>query len=157
MELEGLQAPRPRSRLDVEQLDVYDRRGDGHTLSRHCAVPLEALAERLREHPALPATGTFPDAVTAQRCVEACVDAARHAVAAWQRGDRPRLALQHDMGEDIGTVLTQRALRSDAHPQPQDATAVRVVLRRNPAYAAGFAVLTAYPVVVPAPTYAEAP
>lgn len=156
MELEGLQAPTPRSRLDVERLDVYDRRGDGHTLARHCGVPPEELAERFREHPALPATGSFPDAATAQRCVEACVGAHRHLVALWESGQRPRLALEHDMGETVGDVLTQRALRS-AHPQPQPATAVRVVLRRNPAYASGFAVLTAYPVVAPTTTYPDAP
>jgi hypothetical protein len=94
----------------------------------------------------LPATGSFPDVATAQRSVEACV-AARHVeVARWRRGGRSRLVIDHDMGEVIGDVL-QRARWAAGDTAPVPATGVRVVLRRNRRYPAGYAVLTAYPVL----------
>ncbi len=148
MELDsGREPPRPgRPRpLDMEPLAVYDRHGDGHTLSRHCGTTPAVEAQRLERHPELPATGAFPDAATAQRSVDACVAANREVVETWRSGARIRLAISHDMGEVIGDVLERSRLQAgDAAPLP--ATAVRVVLRRNPSYRAGFAVLTAYPV-----------
>lgn len=155
MELDGGRSPapvRPGRAIEVDPLEVYERRGDGHTLARHCGTSPAEEALRLRRHPFLPATGAFPDAITAQRAVQACVDANRTAVALWRRGSRARLAIAHDGGVVIGDVLQRRRLEAgDARPQP--ATAVRVVLRRNPAYPAGFAVLTAYPVLGTARSY----
>jgi Bacterial CdiA-CT RNAse A domain len=159
MELDsGREAPRVgwRRPIEVEPLSVYDRRGDGHTLSRHCGNSPEMEAERLGRHPQLPATGSFPDAATAQRAVEACVAANRGTVELWRRGARSRLAISHDMGEVVGDVLLRgRLLAGDTSPLP--ATAVRVVLRRNRTYRAGFAVLTAYPVIRPGATYPRHP
>jgi hypothetical protein len=159
MELEGgREIPRlGRARpIDVEPLEVYDRRGDGHTLSRHCGNSPEADVERLERHPMLPATGSFPDAATAQRAVEVCVAANRATVELWRRGGRSRLALSHDMGEVIGDVLDRRRLLA-GETAPLPATAVRVVLRRNRTYRAGFAVLTAYPVINPGTPYPRHP
>src|SRR5450759_5361723 len=103
MELDaGLQLRRP---ISVEPLDVYDRRGDGHTVSRHCGTSPQVEAERLAEHPWLAATGSFPDVATAQRCVEACVAAKRAEVERWRRGGRSRLAIGVDMHEVIGDEL----------------------------------------------------
>ncbi len=155
MELDsGREAPRPQRGpwLEVEPLEVYDRRGDGHTLSRHCGTSPAVEVERLERHPELPATGSFPDAPTAQRAVEACVDANRDAVAGWRDGSRGRLAIVHDMGEVVGDVLERSRLLA-GNPTPRPATGVRVVLRRNPTYRAGFAVLTAYPVMAAGPSY----
>lgn len=135
-----------RRRSPVESLDLYERRGDGHTVSRHCGTSPAVEADRLARHPLLPATGSFPDIATAQRSVEACV-AARHVeVARWRRGGRSRLVIDHDMGEVIGDVL-QRARWAAGDTAPVPATGVRVVLRRNRRYPAGYAVLTAYPVL----------
>jgi hypothetical protein len=54
MELDGgLHVRRP---ISIEPLDVYDRRGDGHTVSRHCGTTPQVEAERLAQHPWLPAT-----------------------------------------------------------------------------------------------------
>lgn len=149
MELDsGRERPRlrPRRPMGIEALEVYDRRGDGHTVSRHCGTnPVEEEA-RLERHPALPATGSFPDVPTAQRSVEACVAAHRDEVEQWRRGPRIRLAIDHDMGEVIGDVL-RRGGGVAGDPAPQSATGVRVVLRRNRSYRAGFAVLTAYPIL----------
>jgi hypothetical protein len=50
------------------------------------------------------------------------------------------------MGEVIGDVL-QRARWAAGDTAPVPATGVRVVLRRNRRYPAGYAVLTAYPVL----------
>ena len=136
----------PRRPVGVEPLDVYERRGDGHTLSRHCGTSPAVEAERLAHHPLLPATGSFPDASTAQRAVEACVAASATEVTRWRRGRRSRLVLDHDMGDVIGDVL-QRSRWAAGDLTPQPATGVRVVLRRNGRYQAGYAVLTAYPVL----------
>jgi Bacterial CdiA-CT RNAse A domain len=158
MELDaGRERPRlGRRPLELEPLEVYDRRGDGHTLSRHCGASLEVEADRLNRHRQLPATGSFPDAATAQRSVEACVAANRAQVELWRRGARSRLAISHDMGEVIGDVLERsRLLAGQAAPVP--ATAVRVVLRRNRTYRAGFAVLTAYPVMRAGAPYPRQP
>jgi Bacterial CdiA-CT RNAse A domain len=148
MELDtGRERPALRHRtLEIEPLRVYERWGDGHTISRHCGTSPEVEAERLQRHPMLPATGSFPDVATAQRSVEGCVDANRPDVERWRRGGRSRLVIDHDMGEVIGDVL-QRSRWVAGDPAPLPATAVRVVLRRNRRYAAGFAVLTAYPVL----------
>ena len=143
--------------VTVEALEVYDRRGDGHTLSRHCGSTPAIEAARLAQHRELPATGSFPDAATAQRSVEACVAAHRATVERWRGQGRARLVIDHAMGEVIGAVLRRsRWAAGDTSPQP--ASAVRVVLARNPSYRAGFAVLTAYPVrhdpvarILPAP------
>jgi hypothetical protein len=146
MELDaGLQLRRP---ISVEPLDVYDRRGDGHTVSRHCGTSPQVEAERLAEHPWLAATGSFPDVATAQRCVEACVAAKRAEVERWRRGGRSRLAIGVDMHEVIGDEL--RRGRWEAGKPPQPVTAVRVVLKRDGTYRSGFAVLTAYPVTAAA-------
>src|ERR1700730_7614650 len=143
---DGRDRPRPRRSLQVEALEVYDRRGDGHTVSRHCGTSPEVEAERLLRHPMLPATGSFPDVPTAQRAVEACVAAHHVQVERWRRGGRPRVAIDHDMHQVIGGVLQRsRWVTGDSVPVP--ATALRVVLRRCRRYQAGFAVLTAYPVL----------
>jgi hypothetical protein len=158
MNLESLEgAPRLRRwPVEVESLAVYERRGDGHTLSRHCARTPAMEVARLRRHPQLPATGSFPDVATAQRAVAACVTANRASVELWRRGPRTRLAVSHDMGEVIGDVLERgRLLAGCAAPLP--ATGVRVVLRRNRSYRAGFAVLTAYPVLLAGATYPQRP
>lgn len=153
---DGRHRPGPRRSLRVEPLDVYDRRGDGHTVSRHCGTSPEVEAERLLRHPMLPATGSFPDVPTAQRSVEACVAANRAEVERWRRGGRTRLAIDHDMREVIGGVLQRsRWVTGDSAPVP--ATALRVVLRRCRRYPAGFAVLTAYPVLHVTATYPRWP
>ena len=148
MELDGgLGHRRP---ISIEPLEVYDRRGDGHTVSRHCGTTPQVEAERLAEHPWLPATGAFPDVATAQRCVERCIALNRAKVERWRRGGRTRLAIGADMDERIGDELTRG--RWEAGEPPVPATAVRVVLKRNRTYPSGFAVLTAYPV---APAYPQ--
>jgi hypothetical protein len=141
-------APRvlPRRTSPVESLDLYERRGDGHTVSRHCGTSPAVEADRLARHPMLPATGSFPDVATAQRSVEACVAARHIEVARWRRGGRSRLVIDHDMGEVSGNVL-QRARWAAGDTAPVPATSVRIVLRRNRRYPAGYAVLTAYPVL----------
>jgi Bacterial CdiA-CT RNAse A domain len=153
---DGRHRPGPRRSLRVESLEVYDRRGDGHTVSRHCGTSPEVEAERLLRHPMLPATGSFPDVLTAQRSVEACVAANRVKVERWRRGGRTRLAIDHDMREVIGGVLQRsRWVTGDSAPVP--ATALRVVLRRCRRYPAGFAILTAYPVLHVTATYPRWP
>ncbi|HEY7926275.1 MAG TPA: RNase A-like domain-containing protein [Candidatus Dormibacteraeota bacterium] len=140
-------APRLRwdAPLSVESLAVYERNGDGHTLGRHCASSPAVESDRLARYRELPATGSFTNAATAQRAVEACVAANRDDVVSWRAGYQPRLVIHHPMNEVIGGVLRRsRWAAGDTLPQP--ATALRVVLRRNPAYPSGFAVLTAYPV-----------
>ncbi len=141
----------PRQSITVEPLDVYELRGDGHTIVRHCEVTPEEEAERLAEHPWLAATGSFPEVWTVQRCVEACVAADRLEVERWRRGELPRLAIRVDMREVIGDEL-QRA-RWEAGEPPEPVTGVRVVLARNPTYRSGFAVLTAYAVAAASPAY----
>lgn len=137
--------PRPGAPLTVEPLQLYERNGDGHTLARHCASTPAVESERLARHPELPATGSFTDAATAQRAVEACVAANRDDVVRWRKGLRPRLVIDHDAETVIGSVLRRsRWAAGDRLPLP--AGALRVVLRRNLSYASGFAVLTAYPV-----------
>jgi Bacterial CdiA-CT RNAse A domain len=141
----GLRLRRP---IAVEPLEVYDRRGDGHTVSRHCGTTPQVEAERLAQHPWLEATGSFPDVATAQRCVEACVVARRTEVERWRRGGRSRLAIGLDMRVVIGDELRRSAWQAGEPPQP--VTALRVVLKRDRTYRSGFAVLTAYPVTAAA-------
>jgi hypothetical protein len=149
----GLRVGRP---VCIESLDVYERRGDGHTLSRHCGVDPSVEADRLARHRGLAASGSFTDATTAQRCVASCVAAHHSAVVRWRRGGTARLVLDHDMGAVVGAVLWRSCwARGDLTPLP--ATRVRAVLRRNPRYASGFAVLTAYPVRDQPATYARRP
>ena len=153
MELDGgLHARRP---ISVEPLEVYDRRGDGHTVSRHCGTTPQVEAARLAQHPWLPATGSFPDVATAQRCVEACVAANRPKVERWRRSAGPRLVIGVEMREVVGDEL--RRSRWEAGQAPLPATAVRVVLKRNRAYRSGFAVLTAYPVSTATAAYPRQP
>jgi hypothetical protein len=135
---------RPSAPPTVEPLEVYERNGDGHTLGRHCASSPAVESDRLARHHELPATGSFSDATTAQRCVEACVAANRDEVRDWCDGQGLRLVIDHDMQEVIGGVLTRRRWAAgDSTPLP--ASALRVVLRRHTGYASGFAILTAYP------------
>ncbi|HWF57294.1 MAG TPA: RNase A-like domain-containing protein [Candidatus Dormibacteraeota bacterium] len=152
----ALEGPRPRRPLRIEPLRVYERWGDGHTVSRHCGTTPAVEADRLRRHPLLPATGSYPDVATAQRCVEACVAAHRLEVEGWRRAGYSRLVIDHDMGEVIGDVLVRKRWTA-GDTTPLSATAVRVVLRRCRRYPAGFAVLTSYPVLVTARTYARRP
>src|ERR1017187_5471311 len=99
MELDGgLHLRRP---ISIEPLGVYDRRGDGHTVSRHCGTTPQVEAERLAQHPWLPAPGAFPDVATAQRCVEACVAANRADVERWRRGGRTRVVIGVEMHEVV--------------------------------------------------------
>lgn len=143
-------APAARLRLPgrvaIEPLAVYERNGDGHTLSRHCATSPEVECERLERHPFLRATGSFIDAPTAQHCVQACVNhpVNRLRLAFWRHSEDPRLVLGCTMTQPIGSVLTRLAYDAGQRA-PAPASGVRVVLRRDPAYRAGFAVLTAYP------------
>jgi hypothetical protein len=153
MELDG--GLHPHRPISVEPLEVYDRRGDGHTISRHCGTTPVVEAERLAENPWLEATGSFPDVPTAQRCVVACVAANRAEVRRWRNGARSRLAISVDMHEVVGDEL--RRSRWEAGEPPRPATAVRVVLKRADAYESGFAVLTAYPVIVHADAYPRQP
>lgn len=153
MELDG--GMHPRVPISVEPLEVYERRGDGHTVSRHCGTTPEVEADRLAEHPWLEATGSFPDLPTAQRCVEACVTANRTVVERWRRGARPRLAISVDMHQVVGDEL--RRSRWEAGEPPQPASAVRVVLKRELTYPSGFAVLTAYPVCAASDDYPRQP
>jgi Bacterial CdiA-CT RNAse A domain len=153
MELDG--GLHPRRPITVEPLEVYERCGDGHTVSRHCGTTPTLEAERLAEHPWLEATGSFPDVPTAQRCVEACVAARRVEVERWRRGARARLAISADMHEVVGDELRRSGWEAGEPPQP--ATAVRVVLKRDSAYRSGFAVLTAYPVTVAGDVYPRQP
>ena len=147
MELDdGLEHPWPRRPLEIEPLRVYERWGDGHTVSRHCGTSPEVEAERLARHPLLPATGSFPDVPTAQRSVEACVAAHRDGVERWRRRGGGRMVMDHDMGEVIGGVL-ERQRWAAGDPTPLPASGVRVVLRRSGRYPSGFAVLTSYPVL----------
>lgn len=153
MELDGgLHGRRPTA---VEPLEVYERRGDGHTVSRHCATTPEVEADRLARQPWLPATGSFPDVATAQRCVQACIAANRPEVERWRRGGRNRLAIGVEMHEVIGDELRRSRWEEGGAPVP--ATAVRVVLKRNRTYPSGFAVLTAYPVSSATAAYPHQP
>jgi Bacterial CdiA-CT RNAse A domain len=157
MELDdGHERPRPRRPLEIEPLRVYERWGDGHTVSRHCGTTPAVEAERLARHPMLPATGSFPDVATAQRSVEACVAAHRAEVERWRRGGHGRWVIDHDMGEVIGDVL-ERKRWAAGDPTPLPASVVRVVLRRSRRYPAGFAVLTSYPVLQVTATYPRWP
>jgi hypothetical protein len=153
MELEALR-PSPHRRpglpVTVEPLEVYERAGHGHTLSRHCGQGALDDAARLAEHPGLPATGAFRDVDTAQQAVARCVAAHQGEIDAWRRAGSARLAIALDLGTVVGEVLR----RGGGAPLP--ATGVRVVLRRNPAYRSGFAVTTAYPVLAPADPAATA-
>jgi hypothetical protein len=153
MELDG--GLHPRRPISVEPLEVYDRRGDGHTVSRHCGAGPGVEAERLARHPWLPATGSFPDIRTAQWCVEACVAANRTEVQRWRRGGRARLVIGLEMHEVVGDEL--RRARWEEGRAPVPATALRVVLKRNRTYPSGFAVLTAYPVTTTAAAYPRQP
>jgi Bacterial CdiA-CT RNAse A domain len=145
----GVARLRARTPLTVEPLGVYEHNGDGHTLERHCGSSPAVEADRLARHPELPATGSFTDVATAQRCVEACVAANLDEVTSWRAGGRPRLVIDHNMKEVIGGVL-QRGRWAAGDGTPLPASALRVVLRRNPAYPSGFAVLTAYPALTAA-------
>jgi hypothetical protein len=149
MELDGGLHPRPT--LVVEDLDVYERRGDGHTILRHCEITPHEEAKRLAQHPWLAATGSFPEVSTAQRCVEACVGANRTTVERWLRGGLPRLAIRVDMHTVVGDELQRTGWEAGEPPRP--VTGVRAVLARNPNYRSGFAVLTAYPVTAAASEY----
>jgi Bacterial CdiA-CT RNAse A domain len=153
---DGRDRPRPRRSLRIEKLEVYDRRGDGHTVSRHCGTSPEVEAQRLLRHPLLPATGSFPDVATAQRSVEACIAANHATVERWRRGGRTRLVIDLDTHEVLGGVL-QRSRWAAGDSVPVPATALRVVLRRCRRYQAGFAVLTAYPVLHVAAAYPRWP
>jgi hypothetical protein len=145
-----------RGPLAVELLEVYERRGDGHTISRHCGASARVEADRLARHPWLPATGSFPDVATAQRCVEWCVAANRREVESWRRGGaRPRLAIGVDMHQVVGDELRRSGWSAGEPPRP--VTAVRVVLKRDAGYSSGFAVLTAYPVEGGAAPYPRQP
>ncbi len=135
---------RARAPLTVEPLGVYEHNGDGHTLGRHCGSSPAVESDRLARHPELPATGSFTDVATAQRCVEACVAANREDVASWRAGHSTRLVIDHDMREVIGGVLTRRRWAA-GDSIPLAASALRVVLRRHTGYGSGFSVLTAYP------------
>jgi hypothetical protein len=75
---QGVPRLRPNAPLAVEALEVYERNGDGHTISRHCGSGPALEAERLRRYRELPATGSFPDVATAQGSVEAAVAANRN-------------------------------------------------------------------------------
>jgi Bacterial CdiA-CT RNAse A domain len=153
MELDaGLHLRRP---ISIEPLAVYDRRGDGHTVSRHCGTTPQVEADRLAQHPWLPATGSFPDVATAQRCVEACVASNRAGVERWRRGGRTRLVISMEMNEVVGDELRRSRWEEGGAPVP--ATAVRVVLKRNRTYPSGFAVLTAYPVSTASAAYPRQP
>jgi hypothetical protein len=131
--------------LTIEDLDVYELNGDGHTISRHCDTTRGADAVRLAENPWLMATGSFLSVAVAQDAVQACVDGNRDDVVAWRRGDEGRRVILHDTGAMIGDVLRRQDwLAGNVTPVPT--SAVLVVLRRNPSYPSGFAVRTAYPV-----------
>ncbi len=149
MELDG--GLHPHRALIVEDLDLYELRGDGHTILRHCEITPGEEADRLARHPWLAATGSFPEVSTAQRCVEACVAANRTKVERWLRGELPRLAIRADMHTVIGDELQRPGWEAGEPPRP--VSGVRVVLARNPNYRSGFAVLTAYPVAVAASQY----
>ena len=131
--------------MSVEPLEVYDRGGDGHTVSRHCGTSPEVEAERLERHPMLPATGSFPDVATAQRCVEACVAAKRAEVERWRRGGRSRLAIGVDMHEVIGDELRRDRWAAGSPPLPGHLRS-RGARAQSHVPGSGFAVLTAYPV-----------
>ncbi|MDQ2960810.1 MAG: hypothetical protein M3R48_07140 [Candidatus Dormibacteraeota bacterium] len=136
--------------LTIEDLHVYELNGDGHTICRHCDTTPGADAVRLAENPWVAATGSFLSVAVAQDAVQGCVDANRDEVVAWRHGDDGRRVITHDTGAVIGDVLRRRDwLAGDVTPVP--ATAVLVVLRRNPSYPSGFAVRTAYPVRTDAP------
>lgn len=142
---QGVPHLRPSTPVTVEPLELYERNGDGHTVSRHCGSSPAVEADRLARHRELPATGSFTDLETAQRAVEACVAASHDEVLGWRQGATERLAIDHQMDEVIGGVLRRSHWAAgDALPLP--ASALRVVLRRNQAYPSGFAVVTAYPI-----------
>lgn len=129
----------------VERLEVYERHHDGHTISRHCDRRPGDDVARLQGSPSIPATGSFTSVAEAQRAVEDCVAANRADVVGWLGGAERRLAIEHDCGRVVGTVLRRSQwLAGDSAPAP--ATTCRVVLRRSPSYQSGFSVLTAYPV-----------
>ena len=135
--------------LKVETLRVYE--GHGHTLARHVDHGANADVERLQNDTQVPASGSFLDEATAQRCVDAVIAANITAIGNWL-GARKSLGTfvrDLDMGEPVGSVLTRTAmnaaLASGETPHPEPVTGVRLVLRRTRDFPGGFFVLTAYP------------
>ena len=125
-----------------------------HTLSRHVPPAGETVAafidERLRDgidgEPPVPVASAFNDEPTAQRTVDAIIGAGQTAIDRWLRAGMRRplaLATAGPARAPLGYGLTRAELTRGTAPRPEfDAVAV---LAADPASAATYTVLTAYP------------
>jgi hypothetical protein len=122
----------------LRDLQLDELRG-GHTIERHVGKTDAQLRERLEEEPDISAASTYLDLATAQRVVQAVLDAKRGDIEKWEdrTGSRPNLALRMDMNEKTGRSIKQGGSRAE------DCEHAVVVLRW--ADSNGWYVLTSYP------------
>jgi filamentous hemagglutinin len=60
-------------------------------------------------------------------------------ISAWLRGTDPRMVVSHTMPTPIGTTLGRGASTA------VDVSSVNVVIQRDPHFATGYSIVTAYP------------
>ncbi|MBE7158184.1 MAG: hypothetical protein INR62_07080 [Rhodospirillales bacterium] len=125
---------------------TYHERAGGHTLANHVGKSVTWLQHRLSQDLTIPNASTFPDLQTAEYAVNRVIQANLAAFQAWLVSRKHIAAFDHETGSHIGMILQRTPLPGALNPL--SATKARVVVKKTVnAYASGFLVLTAFPIV----------
>jgi filamentous hemagglutinin len=115
----------------------------GHTIALHVGKTEIELRARLTSDPTIPGASSFTDLATAEKAVNAVVQANLTTFMTWLSGHMALCSFDHDTGSVIGQGLARDGTGAIFGPSPM--TRARVIVRKigaNP-----FFVLTSFPVV----------
>jgi hypothetical protein len=108
-----------------------------HTIAKHVGKSLAYLKNRIATE-MKGVVSTFVSRAEAETSIAAGLEAKRVEIAKWLQGTgKKTLALDHDLGRQIGMVLYRDA------DVPTHGTGVRMILRRNPDFVGGYNIHTA--------------
>ncbi|WP_331445205.1 RNase A-like domain-containing protein [Streptomyces xanthochromogenes] len=141
--------PRSKRKGPVNPKYRADLAGDegnngSHTIDRHVEMTTRDLRGRLRTNPGMEAASRYIDEGSAQRFADGAMLKHQKEIGEWLAGTKKKMDFSEHFDEATGLSLTRENFKQGT--AAQWVNGVQVVLKRDPSAAAGYRVLTSYPI-----------
>ncbi|MFJ4480351.1 RNase A-like domain-containing protein [Streptomyces xanthochromogenes] len=141
--------PRSKRKGPVNPKYRADLAGDegnngSHTIDRHVEMTTRDLRSRLRTNPGMEAASRYIDEGSAQRFADGAMLKHQKEIGEWLAGTKKKMDFSEHFDEATGLSLTRENFKRGT--AAQWVNGVQVVLKRDPSAAAGYRILTSYPI-----------